>query len=83
MKSESRKWLATVLPHKLIPPTLVTPVALTVIFLNGDDSFTLITVDVDTLWLGPIHSKTDCKVFCWFRITVIYNNYPETTCIVS
>ena len=78
--SEKYNWCAT-----LIDPHLLwwTPVFLTVIFLNDDDSFTLIIADVDTLWLRPIHNKADCKVFCLFRITVIDNNYPETTCIVS
>ena len=51
---------------------------LTVIFLNGDDSFTLINGDVDTLWLYFVHNKADCKVLCWLRITVIYNIYSET-----
>ena len=55
--------------------------ALTVIFLNDDDSFTLINGDVDTLWLYPVHNKADCKVLFWLRITVIYNNYSETTSI--
>ena len=56
--------------------------ALTVIFLNDDDSFTLINGDVDTLWLYLVHNHADCKVLCWFRITVIYNNYSETTSII-
>ena len=53
--------------------------ALTVIFLNGDDSFTLINGDVDTVRLRPVHNKADCKVFCWFRITILGDNYPEAS----
>ena len=52
--------------------------ALTVIFLNDDDSFTSISGDVDMLWLYLVYFKADCKVLCWFRITVIDNSYPET-----
>ena len=55
--------------------------ALTIIILNVDNSFTEI-VDVDTVWLYQDYSEADVELLCLFRISVLRNIYSETAATI-